>query len=67
MSVGDLVSLRMRKTVPPEPPQTAIVLGLRRGSSGHVVGVTVMWEHGNISTLATPDFLEVINDNTILD
>ena len=67
MKKGDLVRLRMIKTNPPQVPQTAIVLDMHKGSSGHVVGVTVMWERGNISTLATPDFFEVISDNTVLD
>ena len=62
MKTGDLVSLRMSKTVPEQAPVTAIVLELTHGSSGHIVGVTVMWEQGKISTLATPDFFEVISD-----
>ena len=63
MKVGDLGRLRTFKNVYPDGhPRLAIVLGMHTSHSGHVVGVTVMWDKGSVSTLATPDFLEIVND-----
>ena len=63
MKKGDLVSLKMKKTHPPQVPQYALVLKMHEGYSGHIVGVTVLWDNGTSATLSTPSFFEVINED----
>jgi len=60
MQVGDLVSLKMKKTQPPQVPCHGIVLNLWRNHKGRLVEVEVMWSEGNVRRFRA-DLFEVIN------
>jgi hypothetical protein len=62
MKVGDLVSLKMKKTQPPQVPRHGVVLNLWRNHKGKLVEVEVMWAEGNVKRFR-PDIFEVINES----
>lgn len=43
MKIGDLVSLKMKKTQPPQPPQHALVLNTWNIGFGMLAEIEVMW------------------------
>jgi hypothetical protein len=62
MKVGDLVSLKMKKTQPPQVPRYAIVLNVWRNHKGSVLEVEVMWpECTGVGKRFRPDLFEVIS------
>ena len=64
MKVGDLVSLKMKNTQPPQVPRHAIVLSTWRNHKGALLEVEVMWpECTGISKRFRPDLFEVINES----
>jgi hypothetical protein len=61
MKVGDLVSLKMKKTQPPQVPRHAIVLNTWRNHKGKTLEVEVMWGEGTgISKRFRADLFEVL-------
>ncbi len=63
MKVGDLVSLKMKKTQPPQVPRVAIVLNTWRSHRGELVEVEVMWpECTGVGKRFRPGLFEVINE-----
>ena len=58
MNIGDLVSLKMKKTQPPQLPQHGIVISTGKNHYYEVVQIDVLWGDGNISTLR-PDLYEL--------
>ena len=64
MKVGDMVTLKMKKTQPPQVPQHAIVLNTWRNHKGKILEVEVMWSECTvISKRFRADLFEVINEN----
>jgi hypothetical protein len=65
MKVGDLVSLKMKKTQPPQVPRVAIVLNTWRNHKGTLLEVDVMWprDHGTCGYVSRlrADLFEVIS------
>ena len=61
MKVGDLVSLKMRKTQPPQVPRHGVVVEIWRNHKNQLQQIDVMWE-GHIST-HIPALFEVINES----
>jgi hypothetical protein len=59
MEVGDLVSLKMRKTQPPQVPRHGVVVNIWKNHKNRVINVDIMWE-GRI-TSHVPRLFEVIN------
>jgi len=43
MKVGDLVTLKMKKTQPPQVPRHAIVLKTWRNHKGKILEVEILW------------------------
>lgn len=62
MKVGDLVSLKMKKTQPPQVPRHGVVLNLWRNHKGKLVEIEVMWEEGNVKRFR-PDLFEVLSES----
>ena len=62
MKVGDLVSLKMKKTQPPQVPRHGVVVKTWKDHYYRLVTVEVLWGEGNISQLR-PGLFEVINEN----
>ena len=63
MKVGDLVSLKMKNTQPPQVPRHAIVLNVWRNHKGNVLEVEVMWpECTGIGKRFRPGLFEVISE-----
>ena len=62
MKVGDLVSLKMKKTQPPQIPRRAVVLNTWRDHKGKLREVDVMWTEGNVRRFRAGLF-EVINES----
>jgi hypothetical protein len=60
MKVGDLVSLKMRKTQPPQIPRHAVVLKTWHNHKGMLLEIEVMWEDGLVRTFRSGLF-EVIS------
>ena len=58
MRVGDLVKIKSFNSM---THYVGIVLNLVFNRHRHITGVKILWSHGEISTVATPDFLEVIS------
>ena len=64
MKKGDLVSLKMMKTRPPQEPQTGIVLDIKYNQWHNVIlGLDIMWDNGSISHVASPGLFEVMNED----
>lgn len=63
MKVGDLVSLKMLPTKPPQSPQLALVLDVHYADDGNINGVTVQYFNGDISPKARPGLFEVISES----
>jgi len=62
MKVGDLVSLKMKKTQPLQVPRHGVVMKTWRNHLHRLVQIEVLWEEGKISKLR-PDLFEVINES----
>ena len=62
MKVGDLVSLKMKKTQPPQIPRHGVIVNTWRNHKNRLQQIEVLWEEGKISKLR-PDLFEVINEN----
>jgi hypothetical protein len=62
VKVGDLVSLKMKKTQPPQVPRHGVVMKTWRNHLHRLVQIEVLWEEGKISKLR-PDLFEVINES----
>ena len=66
MRAGDLVSLKMKKTSPPQKPCVALVIGTRIHQSflegENTATVRVMWENGAVGNVSGR-LLEVINES----
>ncbi len=61
MKVGDLVSLKMRKTQPAQVPRIGIVINRWRNHKDVLHGIDVLWGDGAVTTLR-PDLFEVISE-----
>ena len=61
MKVGDLVSLKMKTTQPPQVPRHGVIVKTWKDHCNRLVQVEVLWGEGNISPLR-PDLFEVINE-----
>jgi hypothetical protein len=62
MKVGDLVSLKMKKTRPPQVPQHGVIVETWKNHCHKLVQIEVLWPEGCISKL-NPDLFEVINES----
>ena len=64
MKVGDLVSLKMKKTQPPQIPHHAVVLETWRNHKGQLLEIVVMWgeAHGQIRRFRA-DLFEVVSES----
>ena len=60
MQIGDLVSLKMKKTQPPQVPRHGVIINLWRNHKNKLQQIEILWAEGNISKLR-PDLFEVIN------
>ena len=63
MKVGDLVSLKMKKTQPPQIPRHAIVLKTWRNHKGKLLDIEVMWGDGAQRRRFRMGLFEVINED----
>jgi len=62
MKVGDLVSLKMKKTQPPQVPRLALILNTWHSHKGTLLEVEVMWPNAaGVSKRFRPDLFEVIS------
>lgn len=62
MQVGDLVSLKMKKTQPPQGPQRAIVLDAYIDQNG-LEQVEIAWQHCAAIGIMPPRLFEVISES----
>jgi hypothetical protein len=62
MQVGDLVSLKMKKTQPPQEPHFAIVLDKYIDQNGFEQ-VEVAWQHSPAIGKMPPGLFEVISES----
>jgi len=62
MKVGDLVSLKMKKTQPLQIPRLGVIVKTWKNHYHKLVQIEVLWGEGNISSLR-PDLFEVINES----
>ena len=64
MKVGDLVSLKMKKTQPPQVPRHALVVNTWHNHRGQLLEVEVMWPEGTgFGKVFRAGLFEVINEN----
>jgi hypothetical protein len=61
MKIGDLVSLKMKHTQPPQVPRHGVIVKTWKNHYRKLVQIEILWEEGNISQLR-PDLFEVINE-----
>ena len=62
MKVGDLVSLKMKTTQPPQIPRHGVIVNTWKNHYNKLVQIEILWGEGNISQLR-PDLFEVINES----
>jgi len=62
MQVGDLVSLKMKKTQPPQVPRHGVIVKTWKNHYHKLVQIEVLWEKGHISA-HIPALFEVINES----
>jgi len=62
MRVGDLVSLKMKKTQPLQIPRCAIVLNRWYNHKGKMQVIEIMWPDGNVRKIRA-DLFEVISES----
>lgn len=62
MKVGDLVSLKMKKTQPLQIPRHGIIVNTWINHKRQLQGIEVLWAEGNIGTFS-PNLFEVINED----
>jgi hypothetical protein len=62
MKVGDLVSLKMKKTQPPQIPRHGVIVNTWRNHKNRLQQIEILWAEGNIAK-HSPDLFEVINEN----
>ena len=62
MKVGDLVSLKMKKTQPPQIPRHGIIVNTWTNHKRQLQGIEILWAEGNIGTFS-PNLFEVINED----
>jgi hypothetical protein len=62
MKVGDLVSLKMKKTQPPQIPRGGVIVNTWKNHYHKLIQIEILWAEGNITKLS-PDLFEVINAN----
>ena len=60
MKVGDLVSLKMKKTQPLQVPRSGVIVKTWKNHYHKLVQIEILWEEGKISKLR-PDLFEVIS------
>jgi hypothetical protein len=60
MKVGDLVTLKMKKTQPAQIPRHGVIINTWKNHYHKLVEIEVLWGEGNISKLR-PDLFEVIS------
>jgi hypothetical protein len=60
MKVGDLVSLKMKKTQPIQVPRNGIIINTWKNHLHALVEIEILWGEGNISR-QRPDLFEVIS------
>jgi len=60
MKVGSLVSLKMKKTQPPQVPRHGVVVNIWKNHLHKIVSVDILWE--GVVTSHAPALFEVIND-----
>jgi hypothetical protein len=60
MKVGDLVTLKMKKTQPAQIPRHAVIINTWKNHYHKIVEIEVLWGEGNISKLRS-DLFEVIS------
>ena len=63
MKVGDLVSLKMKKTQPVQIPRYAIVIKTWRNHKGILLEIEVMWEGGALGQTFRAGLFEVISES----
>jgi|TARA_R110002110_G_scaffold75079_1_gene198542 hypothetical protein len=61
VKLGDLVSLTMKKTQPPQETRHAIVLDVYIDQNGHELA-EIMWEGTGLIRSYRPDLFEVISE-----
>jgi hypothetical protein len=61
VKVGDLVSLKMKKTQPPQVPRHGIVVNTWKNHKGQMMNVDILWE-GHI-TSHIPALFEVVSES----
>lgn len=61
MKVGDLVSLKMKKTQPPQVPRSGVIVKTWRNHKNQLLQIEILWAEGNIA-LISPDLFEVISE-----
>ena len=55
MKIGDLVSLKMKKTQPPQVPRHGLVLNMWRNHKGMLLEIDVMWTESSRSVVGAVD------------
>lgn len=60
MKVGDLVSLKMKKTQPPQIPRHGVIVNTWKNHKNRLLQIEVLWEEGNISKL-NANLFEVVS------
>ena len=59
MKVGDLVTLKMKKTQPPQVPRRGIVINTWKNHKNKLLQIEILWGEGNIDQ-HRPELFEVL-------
>ena len=60
MKIGDLVSLKMKKTQPAQIPRHGVVVNTWKNHKNQLLTIEILWAEGNIAKLS-PRLFEVVS------
>ena len=59
MKVGDLVTLKMKKSQPPQVPRCGVIINTWKNHKNKLLQIEILWAEGNIDQ-HRPDLFEVL-------
>lgn len=62
MKVGDLVTLKMKKSQPPQVPRGGVIINTWKNHKNKLLQIEILWGEGNIDQ-HRPELFEVISES----